>query len=81
HQNHIQIIGTQQLVGLAAELIKSRFKTPYEKYSVSAFTKPQALSEEISKACDNLKLKDNDKLVICLGENDNNPVKIISHLC
>ncbi|KAF9407033.1 hypothetical protein HW555_012814, partial [Spodoptera exigua] len=43
-------------------------------------TKPNAPSKEIIANCINAKLTGEDKIVICLGENDRNPNLVISHL-
>lgn len=66
----IFIYGTQQCVGLAAAVSHSRIDTEYEKYKITGETKPNAPSMEITKNCINMTLMENDKLVLCLGEND-----------
>lgn len=77
----IHIVGTQQCVGLASMMIRLRENTKYEKYQVTALTKPYASSDEILHVCDNINLNEKDNLVLCIGENDSNPMKIISNLC
>lgn len=74
------IFGTQQCVGLAAKLLKTRLYTNYEKYRITAVTKPFASSEEVFKCCENLNLNKDDKLVIGVGENDTNPFKLLIEL-
>lgn len=72
----IAIFGAQQCVGLAAALLHSRKLTQYEKYGVVAQTMPYAYSEKIVKCCTKLRLRPEDKIVICLGEND----RIVGHV-
>lgn len=76
----IMIYGTQQCVGLASSLVSSRKQHNYIKYEVTAITKPNSLSAEITKNCLAARLKPEDKLVICFGENDRGIQNIISLL-
>lgn len=71
------IFGGKQCVGLASQLISSRENSPYENYDIVAFTKPFACTNEILKACYNIKLNDSDHFIICVGEHDTNPTKVI----
>lgn len=66
----IAIFGAQQCVGLAAALQDSRKSTQYEKYGIFAHTMPNANSDTIVKCCTKANLKPEDKIIICLGEND-----------
>ncbi|KAH9628685.1 hypothetical protein HF086_005832 [Spodoptera exigua] len=76
----IRIFGAQQCVGLAAALTISRKKTQYEKYGVLAHTMPNAQSDTITKSCINTHLQLGDKIVISLGENDDNVGHVLSQL-
>lgn len=76
----LHILGSQQCKGLSAHLIKSRVYTDYEKYQISSFIKPNALTEEILKTGLSLHLNTEDKLVLCIGENDCNPTKLMYEL-
>lgn len=78
--SRVFIFGSQQCVGLAAAMIHSRQSTRYEKYKVIANTKPNALSNQIIMSCRYAKLNTNDKLVICVGENDYNLTHTLSQL-
>lgn len=80
NMRQIRIYGTQQCVGLASAITQSRQNSKYENYSVTATTKPNATTEEVLKSCQDINLETRDKVVICVGENDNNPVKVISEL-
>ncbi|CAG4975697.1 unnamed protein product [Parnassius apollo] len=60
-KQNIFIMGTQQCIGLAAELTKSRMNSRYEDYQVTAFIKPFASTEEVLKICTNLKVDTYDK--------------------
>lgn len=76
----IFIFGSQRCVGLAAAISRSRTNTQYETYSVVAETKPNAPSSEILANCRNSELSIDDKLVICIGENDRNSNLTLSQL-
>ncbi|CAG4973804.1 unnamed protein product [Parnassius apollo] len=60
-KQNIFIMGTQQCIGLAAELTKSRMNSRYEDYQVTAFIKPFASTEEVLKLCTSLKVDTHDK--------------------
>lgn len=79
---NILIFGSQQCVGLAKALINSRQKCrePTQEYKTTAFTKPQASTEEILKNPYTLKTLPKDKIILCLGENDTNPTKVIMEI-
>lgn len=83
-QDHrkILIYGTQQCVDLAVALEKSRHSTMYEKYNISAITKPFATSSEIAKTCTSSihQVNPHDKLILCVGENDRNPDLVTASL-
>ncbi|KAI5638121.1 hypothetical protein NE865_09242 [Phthorimaea operculella] len=76
----IVIYGTQQCSGIAATLLHSRKNTPYEQYQVTAFVKPYANTAEILKDCHHLETSDADKIVLCVGENDSDPLAATSEL-
>lgn len=76
----IYIFGSQQCVGLGSRLLQSRFESKYGQYSVSAVTKPNASADEILKECNYVEDSSNNYLVLCAGEHDNNPVRVIIEL-
>lgn len=76
----IHIFGTQRCVGLAAALSHSRVNSQYENYQIVAQTKPNAPCSEVTSNCRNVKLTTDDKVVICLGENDRSINIILSQL-
>lgn len=76
----IWIFSTQQCSGLASALFNSRKYTTYEKYSIYAQIKSNASTEEVLRECCNAKFEKDDKIVLCVGENDSNPIKIVSEL-
>lgn len=78
--NKIYIYGSQQCTGLASALLKSRINNKYEKYEVFAETKPNATTEEILKSCHNTNTTSTCKVILCIGENDTNPTKVITEL-
>ncbi|KAF9406270.1 hypothetical protein HW555_013295, partial [Spodoptera exigua] len=47
---------------------------------IIAETKPNAVTDEIVKSCKHLQLKPGDKLVLSVGENDDNAKKVLSQL-
>lgn len=73
----INILGTQQCCGLATKIINSRENTSYEKYHTSAFIKPNAITDEVLKGLETIpKYNRNDKVILCIGENDCNPTNV-----
>lgn len=75
----LTIIGTQQCKGLSTMILSSRRNTTYWKYNVTSFIKPNALCTNVlTNNVDNKNT--NNKLIICVGENDTNPVKILLEL-
>lgn len=79
-QQRIYIFGTQQCTGLAINLINSRRNTNYHNYTISAFIKPLAPTEEVLKCCENIKPGKNDRIILSIGENDSNPMKMMIEL-
>ncbi|KAF9415527.1 hypothetical protein HW555_006846 [Spodoptera exigua] len=79
-KNTIRVFGAQQCVGLAAALTRSRETTRYVKYDVRGETMPNALSDTIVKKCFSTKLCNDDKIIICLGENDYDMKHVLSQL-
>lgn len=78
--NKILLFGTQQCVGMASVLLEQRESSRYHKYSIMASTKPNATTEEVLKECYKVTVGDSDKIILCVGENDHNPKKIVSDL-
>lgn len=76
----IFITGGQQCTGLASELISSREDTKYEQYDIFSFTKPQAPSDEIITSCENITDSEKNYVILCIGENDKNPYKLLCNL-
>lgn len=76
NENRIFIIGEQQCIGLAQNLISSRNKSINGQYKIFSFIKPFAKCSESLKACYSLDLKENDWIIICVGQNDQNPNQI-----
>lgn len=76
----IMIYGTQQCVGLASALLVSRQNSKYDRYFVTANTKPYATTKEILKDCHSMKVRDMDKIVLCVGENDCDPKSVLNNL-
>lgn len=79
-RQNIFIVGTQQCAGIASNLIESRKHTRYENYQITAFTKPFAPTIEVLNICKSLDIGKNDKVVLCVGENDHDPITTTSEL-
>lgn len=79
-KNKLWIYGTQTCVGVASALMNSRSETKYGIYDVQAETKPFAQSKDILKNILESDVKDNDKLIICVGENDHDLKGLMSQL-
>lgn len=74
------IFGGAQCIGLSSRLIKSRLNSPYDKYDVRSFIKPNASSEEILKTCKLYNVSQNDFVILSVGEHDCNPITIMTEL-
>lgn len=74
------VVGTQQCSGLSEKLMKARENTMYENYQVSGFIKPNAPASEVLKTVHTLKIGEKDKVVLCVGENDSDPMVTTSEL-
>lgn len=79
----IKIFGTQQIRNLASNLIQSRINNKYESYKIFSTTKPQADAAEVLRECTKIDIQELDKLdkfIICVGENDKNPMEVLSNV-
>lgn len=74
------IFGGQQCSQLSEYLIKSRLYNPYERYQVTSFIKPHASTENILECIKLYDITADDRLILCVGENDSNPNKIMIEL-
>lgn len=77
---NIYILGGRQSKGLATALLKSRERTTYEKYDVTATIKPNARSEDILQSLETSNTNSNDIIIVNIGENDRNPHKLLAEL-
>lgn len=73
-QPKIWIVGGQKCVNLAADLTLSRRNTKYIQYDYYAFCKPGASTTEIIKSLHSMDIRDKDKIIISIPENDSNPL-------
>lgn len=80
-KRNLFIIGGQQCVNLASELVLLRKNTKYENYNICGYTKPYAKTKDILKECYTLNITEMDRIVICVGENDTNPLILQNELC
>lgn len=78
--NKIHIFGGEQCRGLSSELINSRLKGKYLKYSISGFIKPGARTKDILKGIQDSysQIKENDRVILSIGEHDVNPTHVMT---
>lgn len=76
----IHIIGGRQCRGLCMSLIKSRQNNPYETYEIRSNIKPDASTEEILSSLDISNISTHDRVILSVGEHDQNPMKIMTEL-
>lgn len=76
----IYIFGGNQCIGLAGKIINSRMNSPYNKYSVMSFIKPNANTKEILQPYKLNAYTKNDKIILSIGENDTNPFEVMANL-
>lgn len=77
---NIIIIGSTQCRGLASQLIISRKNSKYDKYKIQGLTYSEAPTEVLTSSCDALQLNQEDKLVLCVGEEDSDPQRLSHEL-
>ncbi|KAL4720083.1 hypothetical protein ACJJTC_017326, partial [Scirpophaga incertulas] len=73
----ILIIGGQQISGLSSQLIRTRINSNYENYQISSVVKPNATSSELLKTCQNINDNSDNFILLCIGEDDKNPTKLM----
>lgn len=82
---NIYIVGTQQCKGLTLQLIKTRKNsiTKCQDYFISSLIKPTATSNEILKSTPMFQSESStdNYLILCVGENDENPTSLLINLC
>lgn len=75
------IIGGSQCSGLSSRLTKSRFSNPYNTYQFNSIIKTNASTQEILTSAKLFDIKADDKLIISIGQNDDNTLKMTTELC
>lgn len=80
---HIFILGDEQLRNLSSALLRTRLGKWNDDYQPDALIMPGATSTELLVQCEKLlnKIKNNDIVVLGIGNNDNNLHKLHSNLC
>lgn len=76
----IWIVGGNKLVDLGSQLTLLRLNNKYEHYKCYSICKPGATTSEILKSIETFTIKQGDKVVISIGENDANPLQISHEL-
>lgn len=81
-KNKIIILGGKQCTGLASTLDHTRKEGIFECYDIYSFLKPSASSKEILNTHAGLltKLSSEDKIILCVGEDDCNPTNLFIEL-
>lgn len=80
-KSSIFIFGGRQCTRLSSELkYKMNTQKFMKDYNTTSFIKPNAQSEEIGKTCDLFSIKEDDYVILSIGEHDNNPTKLLMNL-
>lgn len=79
-KKYIHIIGGNQCTGLASKLTETRQNTTYDKYSISANTHPEAPTDILLQSLNKININEQDKIVMCVGEEDTDPFKLVFNL-
>lgn len=79
-QHRLFIFGGKQCSTLSENLIKSRRHNPYVRYKISSFIKPYAETEDILRCCALYDITSEDRVILCVGEHDSNPTKVMIEL-
>ncbi|KAH9640311.1 hypothetical protein HF086_001663 [Spodoptera exigua] len=74
------IVGGIQCRGLASQLCKSRLNNTYNDYRFLSIIKPNASTEEILTSIKLFDITPDDKLIISIGQNDTNTLKMTTEL-
>lgn len=74
------VFGGSQCIRLSSTLRKSRVNSPYERYQIVSFIKPNASSEEILNSAKLFDISPNDRVLIGIGQHDSNRFKIMTEL-
>lgn len=65
---------------MSKALEKLRLHSPYEEYQIISILKPYALSDEILKSLQLFNITSDDRVLLCVGEHDRNPMRVIIEL-
>lgn len=79
----IYVLGDQQLRNLATEMYSTRINTWNDIYSIQGIIKPNTTCTQTLKDCEYLskKLNKKDVVILGIGSNEKNPLKLYSELC
>lgn len=75
------LFGGRQCAGLSSSLRKSRVRRPYEHYQIVSFIKPNAKSVDILNCAKLFDITPEDRVLICVGQHDSNPLEVMTELC
>lgn len=75
----IFVFGGKQCAGLASKLANMR-EDSFKKYEVRSFIKPSASTQQILDSMSCCKFSKGDKIVLSVGEHDENPMEMMSSL-
>lgn len=74
------IFGSSQCTGLVSNMLKTRLHNRYEKYQFMSITKPNAETKEILNSAKMFDISPEDRVILCVGQHDNNPYDILAEL-
>lgn len=80
-EKNLFIFGGEQCRNLSHYLRKTRVNTNYVNYNIKSFIKPNATTEEILRSVKLFDISQEDRVIICIGQHDSNPFKILTELC
>lgn len=75
--NYIYMYGGSQCAGLAPTLL---YMDQVEKYQITSSVEPDATTQHITHDIKYQRFSENDKIILSVGEHDNNPIDIVTTL-
>lgn len=74
------LFGGKQCSGLPEKLRKSRARSLYDHYQIVSFIKPNASTAEILNCAKLFDISKDDRVLICVGQHDANPLLVMADL-
>ncbi|KAI8426716.1 hypothetical protein MSG28_014422 [Choristoneura fumiferana] len=76
----IFLFGGKQCAGVAPKLVNMREDDELVKYKIMSYIKPSASTQQIVDTISSCKFSEGDKIVLSIGEHDDNPMEMMSSL-